>query len=484
MSAPSTPTTPREKALAVNLDPHRYGTFAEIGAGQEVVRWFFRAGGAAGTIAKSISAYDMTVSDAIYGPCRRYVCRERLERMLDYEYRLVRERLEAKRGATTAFFSFADTVKARSFEGGGECHGWMGIQFQAAPGEEPSRIVLHVRMLDAEAAQQQEALGIVGVNLVHGASFLHDEPERLLRALLDGLSTQRIEIDLIDFSGGRFRAVDNRVMSLRLVQLGLSGAAGFAADGSVVQPSEVLHGRPALVLRGSFRPVTRVHVDMLHCALERFRGDLAGEDPLVLMEITMRNLLAEGELDLRDFLDRADALAAIGHPVLISDYSEYFRLASFLARYTKKRIGLVMGGNLLRDLFDERYYAGLEGGILEAFGRLFQKDLRIYVYPFRDVATGRVTTAERVELAAPAQRLHGYLVDHGWIVGLEGHDPGALGFYSREVLEAIRKGEDGWEEAVPEAVAERIRARGLFGYGLGAASQAGGGLVPRARFPR
>jgi hypothetical protein len=469
MSAPVLATTAREKALAVNLDPRRYGTFAEIGAGQEVVRWFFRAGGAAGTIAKSISAYDMTVSDAIYGPCRRYVCRERLERMLEYEYGLTLERLRGKRGADTAFFSFADTVKARSFGGGGECHGWMGIQFQAAPGEEPSRIVLHVRMLDAEAAQQQEALGIVGVNLVHGASFLHDEPERLLRSLLDELSTERIEIDLIEFSGGRFRAVDNRTMSLRLVQLGLSGAAAFSADGAVVQPSEVLHGRAALVLRGSFRPVTRVHVDMLRCALARFREDLAGEEPVVLLEVTMRNLLAEGELDLRDFLDRADALSAIGHTVLISDYSEYFRLASYLTRYTKKRIGLVMGGNLLGDLFDERYYEKLEGGILEAFGRLFQNDLRIYVYPFRDAA-GRVTTAEQVALAGPSERLHAYLVGRGWIAGLAGHDASASRFYSREVFEAIRKGEDGWEEAVPEPVARRIRERGLFGYRRGGGS--------------
>jgi hypothetical protein len=464
MSAPDGARTARDKALAVNLDPRRYGTFAEIGAGQEVVRWFFRAGGAAGTIAKSISAYDMAVSDAIYGPCKRYVCRERLEAMLDYEYRLTLERLAAKRGAETAFFSFADTVKARSFAGGGECHGWMGIQFQAAPGEAPSRILLHVRMLDAEAAQQQEALGIVGVNLVHGASFLHDDPVALLHGLLDELSTQRIEIDLIEFSGARFAAVDNRAMSLRLVQLGLSGAAAFGADGSVLQPSEVLHGRPVLVLRGSFRPPTRVHLDMLRCAKARFRTDFAGAEPVVLMEVTMRNLLAEGELDLRDFLDRADALAAMGHTVLISDYFEYFRLAGFLARYTKQPTALVMGGNLLRDLFDESYYEGLEGGVLEAFGKLFRNDLRIYVYPFRDAGTGRLATAEGAGLAGPLEQLHGYLLGRGWIASLAGQDERAGRFYSREVFEAIRKGDDGWEEAVPEAVAARIRERGLFGW--------------------
>ncbi|MEB2346758.1 MAG: TonB-dependent receptor [Deltaproteobacteria bacterium] len=463
MTAPALPTTAHEKALAVNLAPRRYGTFAEIGAGQEVVRWFFRAGGAAGTIAKSISAYDMTVSDAIYGPCPRYVCRERLDAMLDYEYRLTLERLAPKRGVDTAFFSFADTVTARSFGGAGECHGWMGIQFQAAPGDEPSRVILHVRMLDPEAAQQQEALGIVGVNLVYGACFLHQDPERLLHSLLDALSPQRIEIDMIELSGARFRGVDNRVMSLRLVQLGLSGAAAFSADGSVVQPSELLHGRASLVLRGSFRPVMRVHVDMLRCALARFRRDLAGEEPIVLLEMTMRNLLADGELDLRDFLDRADALAAIGHTVLISNDSEYFRLAAFLARYTRKRIGLVMGGNLLADLFDERWYENLEGGALEAFGRLFRNGLRIYVYPFRDAA-GRLTSAERVDLDGSFRLLHGYLLERGWITGLDGQDTSAARFHSREVFEAIRKGEEGWDEAVPEAVARRIRERGLFGW--------------------
>ena len=266
---------PRDKALRVNLDPRYYGTFAEIGAGQEVVRWFFRAGGAAGTVAKSISAYDMKVSDAIYGSCARYVCRERLQSMLDYEQRLNLERLAGTRGDNTAFFAFADTVAARSFRGNNECHGWMGIKFQAGPRNADSQIIVHVRMLDHENALQQEALGIVGVNLIYGACFLHDQPERLLESLLDGLTTNRIEIDLIEFSGDAFRHVDNRVMSLRLVQLGLTGAAMFSAEGKVLQPSEVLYKKPVLVERGSFRPVTHVNVDMLECAVKRFSKEPA-----------------------------------------------------------------------------------------------------------------------------------------------------------------------------------------------------------------
>ena len=304
-----------QKALNINLDSRFYGTFAEIGAGQEVVRWFFRVGGAAGTIAKSISAYDMTVSDAIYGETQRYVSRDRLQAMLDHEFQLNIDRLGESRGDSTAFFTFADTVVARSYMGGNECHGWMGVKFQSHPRDEPSQIIVHVRMLDTEAALQQEALGIVGVNLLYGAFFLHHEPEQLVESLLDKLSTGRIEIDMIDFQGIEFRYVDNRLMSLQLVQLGLSGAAMFGPDRAVLQPSEALHKKAVLVERGSFRPVTHVNVDMLQAALEKFTADpaVAGKAVLPLMEITMHNLLAAtAEVDRRDFLARADLLSACG----------------------------------------------------------------------------------------------------------------------------------------------------------------------------
>ena len=372
------PVAPRDKALKINLDPRFYGTFAEIGAGQEVVRWFFLAGGAAGTIAKSISAYDMQVSDAIYGSCRRYVCRERLEAMLDYEQRLNLERLGAQRGATTAFFPFADTVSARGFRGNDDCHGWMGVQFQTQPGGETQQIVVHVRMLDLENAAQQEALGIVGVNLLYGACFLHREPERLVESLLDGLTTKRIEIDLVDFSGSELTHVDNRVMSLRLVQLGLTGAAMFSAAGKVLQPSEVLYKKPVLIERGRFRPVTHVNLDLAASALRAFEAeanDVAPGETVSIMEITMRNLLAGGEVDLADFLSRADVLATTGHTVMISDFAEYYRLAAYLFRYTSRRVGLAMGAMNLVDVVDEAAYHTLDGGILEGFGRLFKNNL-------------------------------------------------------------------------------------------------------------
>ena len=464
------------KALQINLDARRYGTFAEIGAGQEVVRWFFRVGGAAGTVAKSMSAYDMTVSDAIYGETERYVCRPRLHAMLDHEHELNKERLSEARGAETAFFAFADTVSARNYAGTNECHGWMGVKFQSRPRDQDSQIIIHVRMLDGTNALQQEALGIVGVNLLHSAFFLYAEPELLIESLLDGLNTERIEIDMIEFSGIEFRQVDNRLMSMKLVQMGLSGAAMFDPTGRVLQPSEVLHRKNVLVERGSFRPVCHVNIDMLRSAREAFERDLAGArgdgepashdgEVVELMELTMRNLREQGgEVDRADFLARADMLAASGKTVLISDYFEYYRLAAYLGRYTKKRIAITMGAASLLDLFDEKYYAELEGGILESFGRLFKNDLRLYIYPLLDKDSGQLVTVQNLEVAPALRKLYGYLVDRGHIVQLENVNRDYLHIFSRDALQKIRVGDHSWEEMVPREVADIIKSRKYLGY--------------------
>ncbi len=461
------------KALQINLDPRRYGTFAEIGAGQEVVRWFFRAGGAAGTIAKSMSAYDMAISDAIYGRAERYVCRQRLEAMLEHEHKLNLGRLSEVRGSTTAFFSFADTVSARSFKGGNDCHGWMGVRFQSRPHDQDSQIIIHVRMLDNENALQQEALGVVGVNLLYGAFFLFSEPELLIESLLDGLTTQRIAIDMIEFSGIEFRQVDNRLMSMKLVQVGLSGAAMFDPNGAVLQPSEVLRKKNVLVERGSFKPVCHVNIDMLNCARDNFARDLeadgstaAGDGEIVeLMELTMRNLREEGGgVDRADFLARADMLAASGKTVIISDYFEYYRLAAYLSQHTRQKIAIVMGASSLLDLFEEKYYATLEGGILESFGRLFKNDLRLYIYPLLDKASGTLTTVANLDLPARLQKLYGYLVDSGLIKQLENVNREYLHIFSRDALNRIRAGDPSWETMVPAEVAAVIKHRRFLGY--------------------
>jgi hypothetical protein len=455
------------KALYINLDERRYGTFAEIGAGQEVARWFFRVGGAAGTIAKSISAYDMAVSDAIYGHAERYVSRERLQRMLDYEHEKNLLRLSAARGDRTAFFTFGDTVAAKSFHSNNDGHGWIGLKFQSRPRDNESQILLHVRMLDNEAQLQQEALGIVGVNLLYGAFFLHHEPELLVESLLDNLTTRRIEIDMIEFSGIEFRHVDNRLMSLKLVQLGLSQAAMFSAKGEVLQASEVLHRKAVLVERGTFRPVTKVNINMLQSARAQFAKHLhQPEDSIVeLAEITMRNLLTEqGDVDPRDFLARADVLAAAGKTVLISDYFEYYRLVKYLRRSTAGAIAIVLGAGSLIPLLDEKYYADLGGGILEAFGQLFQRDVTVYVYPWRDPATGKLNTVETLDVADELNKLYGYLVERGSIAQLENYDPGLLSIFTPDVLRRIKEGDASWETMVPREIAEVIKQRGYFDY--------------------
>jgi hypothetical protein len=457
-----------QKALKINLDPRWYGTFAEIGAGQEVVRWFFRVGGAAGTVAKSMSAYDMTVSDAIYGSGDRYVSQSRCQSMLDREFGLNIERLAPQRGDSTAFFAFADTVVARSYQGGNECHGWMGLKFQSRPHDEPSQIMIHVRMLDSEASLQQEALGVVGVNLLYGGFFLHHEPELLVESLLDRLTTGRVEIDMIEFRGIEFRAVDNRLIALKLVQLGLSGAAMFSANGEVLQPSEALYKKAVLVERGSFRPPTLVNFNMLECALQKIKDDptMANKDVLPIFELTMHNLLAGGkDVDRRDFLARADLLAACGMTVLISDYFEYYRLAAYLSWRTKERIGIVMGVPSLIELFDEKYYTTLPGGILESFGRLFKHNLKLFIYPLLDPATGKVITKDTMKVAPELTKLYGYLADRGSFVDLDNHDPKVLSILSRKVLDKIGKGDPSWEAMVPKQVADLIKNRCFFGYG-------------------
>jgi hypothetical protein len=455
-----------QKALQINLDPSKYGVFAEIGAGQEVARWFFRVGGAAGTIAKSISAYDMTISDAIYGPTERYVSRYRLQMMMDHEYRLLLERLKDKRGSTTRFFVYADTVAARGYKRNDDCHGWMGIRFQTEPGAEASQIIIHVRMLDPQNLQQQEALGIMGVNLIHGALYLFDNPQLLVASLIDNLTNDRVEVDMIKFSGPAFTKVDNRIMSLQLVERGLASSAMFTADGEVVQAAELLYKKAILVERGSFRPVTNVTLDMLQCAQAQFiqEPSVQGEDVIVLFEMTMKNLITESGIDHQDFLDRVDLLGSLGKTVLISNYGEYYRLAQYLFRYTKKMVGIVMGVPSLREIFDEKYYADLEGGILESFGRLFKNQLKVYAYPLKDPVTGSLVTANNLRVAPHLQHLYSYLIENHFIQAIRDYDDRCLPILSRDVLARMKKGDPTWETMVPAGVAATIKERKLLGY--------------------
>jgi hypothetical protein len=453
------------KALQINLDAKKYGTFAEIGAGQEVARRFFLVGGASGTIAKTMSAYDMTFSDAIYGPTDRYVSRRRLQTMLDHEYELLVERLDAKMGSERTFFVFADTVAARSFKQHNESHGWLGVRFQTHPRSEPSEIIIHVRMLDESNVDQQEALGVIGVNLLHGA-FYQSQPERLISSLHENLATERMQLDLIKFSGPAFAKADNRLMNLQLVSQGLTDTVMFTADGEMVQPSEILHKKAILIERGSFRPVTYATNDMLECAGRQFlkQCGCAEKDLVVLMEMTLENLLAEGQLDHADFLARIDILGALGRTVLISKFPEYYRLAGYLSRYTNRMIGLVLGVPSLIEIFDEKYYLNLEGGILEALGRMFKHGLKLYVYPMINEKSGKVVTATQTDVAPNLRSLFHYLIDNHYIEEITDYREDYLRIYPATVLAKLKTGDKSWEKMVPPEVAQIIKEREFFGY--------------------
>jgi len=462
-----TSLTTDQKALAVNLDKYKFGTIVEIGAGQEVARRFFQVGAAAGTIAKTMSAYDMAVSDDIYGQVDRYVSRARLLQMLDKEFSQVVSRLADVRPKNTTFFAYAATVTARSFKQKNECHGWVGIRLQLHPGTEPSDVILHVRMLDNDNAQQSDALGILGVNLIHGAFFHHQRPEWIVECLADGLGPERIEVDLIHFSGPYFEDVENRLMNLHLVRSWLTRAVVFNPAGEVVVPGELLYRKPVMVMRGHFKPVTNVNEDMMAAGLKQFSQLAAVDDSQIvsLAEVTMNSLIHEDNVVDADFLARVDLLGSMGYTVMISDYLRYFRLRAYLRRYTQKPIGIVLSVRDFHYLFDEKYYEGLEGGILEAFGKLFPDNTYVYVYPSRPRGTDRSAeiTLDNVQVPANLRHLLDFLKENNKMISLIPLDDRHMHIDAVEVLSALRRGRGDWEKDVPE-VARRIVERKLMGF--------------------
>lgn len=414
-----------EKALAINLDPLRYGTIVEIGAGQEVARWFFQAGGAAGTIAKTMSAYDMNFSDEIYGTSadRRYVSRARLERMLEYEFDLIVSRVEDHRPEGSTFFAFADTVTARGFKKRDECHGWLGIRLQSAPKSPPDDIIVHVLMHDDTNVEQQDALGILGVNLVYGVYHYADKPEQLLRSLMDNLKWGRVEIDLVEFRGPTLGSIDNRLMALELVKASLTRAVMFDPDGNVIIPSDALHRRRVIGMRGAFHPVSAADKNMFDHAKALFLPQPANEkDKTVLLaEITMADLANDGEIDTSDFLARVLQLRSLGFHVLISEFYRYFRVRQYLARHTPGPIAMVMDVDGFRSILSEEDYAGLSGGMLEGLGQLFPPNTTAYVYP--KPADGKLITLDDMPIEKHLQPLVDFLRERGHIVPVDDFKP-------------------------------------------------------------
>lgn len=456
--------TTKEKALQLNLNDKIYGTIAEIGAGQEVAAHFFKAGGASGSIAKTMSAYDMTFSDAIYGKTKRYVCEEKLFKMLDKEYSLLTRRLTG-RSKRSHFFAFANTVETLNYKKTNAGHGWLGLRFQLHSNSEFNDCIIHVNLKDNDAIWQQQVLGMIGVNLIH-ACYHFTDAEEIMNALADNISQDRFEIDMFRISGPDFHHVDNRLMTLKLVKNGLTHAAMFGPKGNVMQASQALYKKNVLVLRGRFRPVTMVNVDMMFSGMRLFRKekDVNKDDILTLTELTLNDLSLEGDIDEADFLDRVDCLCSLGQNVMISNYQEHYKLASYLSQFTQKRkLAIILGFNNLVRIFDESYYLNLDGGILESFSRLFGSNVQLYVYPTLD-KEDKVQTIKDFTTEPHLEYLFKYLVANEKINNVGNAKTSHLHIISDHILKMIRDNETGWEKNVPPKVAHLIKAHHMFNY--------------------
>ncbi len=457
----------KAKTLRINLNPDIYGTFAEIGAGQETARHFFRSGGASGTIAKAMSAYDKDFSDAIYGieTDGRYVTQARLKTMLSHEMQLMEERINRINHPDRLFFSYANTVATIDFSKRYKGHGWIGIRYQLDPKQkEFDEIILHIRFKQNEARLQQETLGILGGNLIYGAFYKYDKPKKMLKYLYDHIDKDTLEIDMVNFSGPNFKDVDNRLMSLQLIKNDMTDAVMFGPDGNNLLPAAVLYKKNILALRGSFRPVTKVNLDMFEKSYDIFIRDkqVDQNNTIVIFEITLSNLRASGEIDEQDFMDRAELLCSLGHSVMISKFQEYYKLVEYFNNFTKNRIGLTMGVNNLVDIFDEKYYRHLSGGILEAFGKLFFKDLQVYLYPMKNPDTGQIMTSNNVKVHPRMKELYKFFKYNGKVMDIIDYEPDVMHIFSRDVLKKLMNNDEGWEKMLPEGIAEIIKEKNLF----------------------
>lgn len=456
-----------QKALDINLNDPIYGTFAEIGAGQEVARNFFQAGAAAGTIAKTMSAYDKTYSDAIYGiePSGRYVSEPRLYKMLDHEWQLMEERLKESRPDAT-FFVFADTVQAINYTRTIKGNGWMGLRFRLVPDGPVNDMVLHVKMLDTNNRLQQEAIGILGVNMIYASFYYNDNPEKMVMSLVDNIK-DRVSIDLLRINGQSFNYFDNRLVSLYLVKHKLTSVAMFDINSRSIHASEFLYRESLMVIRGNFRPPTIVTQDVIECSFNQFKDEtsLADDKLNLMMEMTMDYLKGDGaDIDEKDFLERADMITALGHKVLLSDCANHEMLINYLSDYKISNLGLVIGVRELQSIITDKYTQNQDGRLLVAFGELFSQNIRIYVYPAQTAETDEIITAENMTVPEGIKFLYQYLLDSRQVVAVKKFNSDILHIYPTDVLSDIQENKTGWEQKVPESLVKLIKEKQLFGY--------------------
>lgn len=458
--------TTEEKALKINLTSDIYGCFAEIGAGQEVAANFFKAGGSSGTIAYTQSAYDMKVSDSMYGPTTRYVCEERLITMLKTEYETLKVRLPNKY-KESRFFAFSNTVESLNYHKTNQGHGWVGIRFQLNLEEEPNDVILHIKMHDNSHKGQQEALGVLGVNLIHACYFHNDDLNEFLTSLVHRLPRDRMEIDMMRVSGPGFENIDNRIIALNLVKRGITDATMFDLTGSVLQTATALYKKNILLMRGRFRPVTKVHIDMIETGKKQFLNEkeVSEENLSVIFELTLKDLTADGKISDKDFVDRAELLSSLGYTVMISNYLKHYKMVDYLASIARgKRMGVIVGVYNMQTIFDERYYDNLPGGLLEAFGKGFGHNVKLFVYPANNVDTGDLYNLQNLNIPDHLRGLLTFLKDNNKLEMIEGYDPSLLHIMSDDVLSKIKAGAAIWEDDVPKEVVKAIKHYELFGY--------------------
>jgi hypothetical protein len=458
--------TTEDKALKINLTPDIYGCFAEIGAGQEVAANFFQAGGSSGTIAYTVSAYDMKVSDSMYGEANRYVCEERLLTMLDTEFETMKYRLPEKL-KTSRFFAFCNTVESLNYHKTNQGQGWVGVRFQLSLDSPPNDIILHIKMHDNSNRAQQEALGILGVNLLYGCYFLNHDLDLFLANLVNRLPRERMEIDMMRCSGPDFENIDNRIIALNLVKRGITDSTMFDLTGHVLQPATALYKKNILLLRGRFRPVTKVHIDMIERGKEQFLKEkgVKEENLAVVFELTLKDLTADGKISDKDFVDRAELLGSLGYTVMISNYLKHYKMVDYLASIARGNLmGVIVGVYNLHTIFDERYYDNLPGGLLEAFGRGFGHKVKMFVYPANNVESGELYTLDNLKINRKMQGLMQYLMENNKITTIDNYDPRLLHIMSDDVLMKINAGSSAWEEDVPVEVVKAIKFFKLFGF--------------------
>ena len=453
------------KALVINIDTNLYGSFAEIGGGQEVARHFFQAGGASETIAKTISAYDKRFSDSFYNDNKpgRHVSEQRLVKMLDYEFKEVTHLLSARNDENT-FFSLANTMEVLNYAKTNKSHGWMGVKFQLTPNSKPNIVIMHIKLLENDALLQQQTIGTLGVNLLYACKYYHESPNKFLQSLTDNLTIDRYRITMMRMSGPELDYVDNKLLAVQLVKNKMTHAIMFDKQGNVQQPSDMLYKKNVLALRGSFLPVTYIAKDILNKSMAMFAKDKDYEhdNTLSFCELSINNILTKGEVNEQEFLNRVDMLVSIGQNVMISDIPEYYKLVEFFSQFKLKNLRIVMGMPTFEKVLNKKYYNDLAGGILEAVGKMFPSNMKLYIYPTKKTAKSDIITSDDIIMDDDVKMLFDYLKKNRYILDINSAMKNQLHISARKILKMIIIGDTEWEKYVPISVARIIKEKNLY----------------------